>query len=74
MALIVATERDFWIEATALNENIDSLMSRAQEKGWKSSEDPKFKELDDLHAFERADGPSSVIAYLEGVLKSLEKD
>ncbi len=33
--------------------------------------DPKFDELD-KHVFNRADGPSSVIAHLEGVLDSPE--
>jgi len=38
--------------------------------GWKQCEDEKFAELHLGEVFHRADGPSSVITYLENVLNS----
>lgn len=36
--------------------------------GWERFKDSKFKELHIHTAFHRADGPSSIITYLENVL------
>ena len=63
----VATEG--WREALELNEKIDDLLSRASAIGWERREDPNFVRLLDS-AFNRPNGPSSVIAYLEVVLDS----
>ena len=46
------------------------MLSRASAIGWKRWKDPKFDGLYLCNVFNRADGPSSVIAYLEGVLDS----
>lgn len=54
-----------------LNETIETLLDRAEAKGWMGFEDSKFRELDE-HAFDRVDGPSSVITYLEGVVNAAE--
>ncbi|KAK0512089.1 hypothetical protein JMJ35_005217 [Cladonia borealis] len=59
-----------WREASELSKKIDDLLSRARSIGWKYWLDPSFKELDLDNVFNRADGPSSVIAYMEGVLDS----
>ena len=63
----VATEG--WREASELNKKIDDLYSRARSIGWSYWQDPEFQELYN-NVFNRADGPSSVIAHLEGVLDS----
>ncbi|KAK0516592.1 hypothetical protein JMJ35_001195 [Cladonia borealis] len=59
-----------WQEATELNKKINDLLKQAKEAGWNRHKDKKFKELDDINAFQRPDGPSSIIAYLNSVLKS----
>lgn len=64
----VATEG--WREALELNEKIDDLLSRASAIGWERREDPNFVRLQLDSAIDRANGPSSVIAYLEVVLDS----
>ena len=46
------------------------MLNRAYSIGWNQWLDPKWVELDLPNVFNRADGPSSVIAYLEGVLDS----
>ena len=59
----VATEG--WREASELDKKIDDLERRARSIGWEYRQDPKFVELDLRNVFNRADGPSSVIAYME---------
>ena len=61
-----------WREASALNDKINDLMKRAYNRGWPCLEDKKFQGLDDKNAFHRADGPSSIITYLEGVLDRIK--
>ena len=59
-----------WEEATELNDKIFDLLTQAENTGWSDYEDEKFYELDLDHAFQRPDGPSSIIAYLNRVLSS----
>ncbi len=68
----IATEA--WIEARELSERIEDLLIQAEAKGWKRKGDLKFKELDNERVFDRANGPSSVITYLEGVVNTTEWD
>jgi len=62
-----------WREASALNDQMNKLEDQARDKGWRGWGDPGYVTLDDMHAFERADGPSSVIAYLETLLRRLDE-
>ncbi|KAK0357548.1 hypothetical protein LTR91_004097 [Friedmanniomyces endolithicus] len=62
-----------WREASALNDQINKLEDQVRDKGWSIWVDGDYATLDDGHAFERADGPSSVIAYLEKLLKRLDE-
>ena len=59
-----------WQEAAELNKMINDLLKQAKEAGWNRNKDKKFKELDDINAFQRPDGPSSIITYLNSVPRS----
>ena len=59
-----------WYEATELNKEINHLQQLAFYAGWRPLKDKKFEELDEDNAFQRPDGPSSIITYLKNVINS----
>ena len=66
----ILIESKHWQEATELNKMINDLLKQAKEAGWNRHKDKKFKELDDINAFQRPDGPSSIITYVNNLVKS----
>ena len=57
-----------WREASELYEKIEELVLQTRDRGWASWEDEEFLKLNPDNVFLRADGPNSVITYLEAVL------
>ena len=68
----VVVDTDAWRDAYALNRTINDLEDRALKKGWNRLLDDDYRKLDVRNAFDRADGPSSVTAYLKKVLRDIE--
>jgi hypothetical protein len=57
-----------WQEVLRLTRAICDLKARAERQGWDQKKDEHYRRLEEDTIFNRADGPCSIVSYLETVL------